>query len=257
MRDPTSLPLRQAFFLSGTPATARAVSGGRESGRLAYISDWEIAARLLLALVFGGLIGLERESYGRPAGFRTHILVCLGAALIMIVSVFGIAAVRFPFGRPTYDAARIAAQVVSGIGFLGAGTIMREGSTVRGLTTAASLWVVAGIGMAVGIGAYVPALITTGLVLITLLFLSNVERYFLSTKRHVLFIEISDEPGQLGAIGLVLGRHGVNIHNVTMDQDVHPTMLELSLVLPKKLDRIGMLEEISQIDGVISVRSRD
>jgi len=224
---------------------------------LTNLSDWEISARLVLALVFGGLIGLERESYGRPAGFRTHILVSVGSALIMIVSVYGIAPIRFSFGRPTYDAARIASQVVSGIGFLGAGTIMREGSNVRGLTTAASLWVVAGIGMAVGIGAYLPASVTTGLVLVTLLLLSRVERHFLSTKRHVLLLEISDQPGQLGAIGLVLGRYGINIHDVSLDQDVRPTLLELSVVLPKKVNRITVLNEIASLEGILSVRSRD
>ena len=144
---------------------------------MANLSNWEIAVRLTLALVFGGLIGLEREAYGRPAGFRTHILVSVGSALVMIISVYGLAGIRFAHTRPSYDAARIAAQVVSGIGFLGAGTIMKV--RARGLTTAASLWVVAGIGLAVGIGAIVPASIATLLVLITLLLLSRVEGLFI------------------------------------------------------------------------------
>ena len=224
---------------------------------MANLSNWEIAVRLTLALVFGGLIGLEREAYGRPAGFRTHILVSVGSALVMIISVYGLAGIRFAHTRPSYDAARIAAQVVSGIGFLGAGTIMREGSSVRGLTTAASLWVVAGIGLAVGSGAIVPASIATLLVLITLLLLSRVERSFLSTKRHVIVAEISDRPGQLGAIGLVLGRHNINIHDVKLDQDARPAILEMSVTLPSKVDRIAVLEEISTIDGVLSVRSKD
>ena len=221
------------------------------------LSNWEIAVRLTLALVFGGLIGLEREAYGRPAGFRTHILVSVGSALVMIISVYGLASIKFAHTRPSYDATRIAAQVVSGIGFLGAGTIMREGSSVRGLTTAASLWVVAGIGLAVGVGAIIPAYITTVLVLITLLVLSRVERSFLSTKRHVIVVEISDRPGQPGAIGLVLGRHNINIHDVKLDQDARPALLEMSVSLPSKVDRIAVLEEISTIDGVLSVRSKD
>src|SRR5690554_2770579 len=103
------------------------------------ISNVEIAIRLVLSVVLGGLIGLERESHGRPAGFRTHILVCIGSTLVMIISAY--AFMEFSTGRPGgYDPGRIAAQVISGIGFLGAGTIMREGANVRGLTTAASLW---------------------------------------------------------------------------------------------------------------------
>ena len=99
--------------------------------------------RLFAAILFGGLIGLERESHKRPAGFRTHILVCVGSALIMIISQY--AFLEFS-GKLGYDPGRIAAQVISGIGFLGAGTILREGSSVKGLTTAASLWVVARCG---------------------------------------------------------------------------------------------------------------
>lgn len=100
--------------------------------------------RLLLAGLMGGIIGLERESHGRPAGLRTHIIVSLGSCLIMLVSIYGFE------DAGNRDPARLAAQVISGIGFLGAGTILREGATIIGLTTAASLWVVAGIGLAMG-----------------------------------------------------------------------------------------------------------
>lgn len=217
------------------------------------LSNWEILARLMLALAFGGLIGLERESHGRPAGFRTHILVALGSTLVMIISVHGFSS--FAQGaRLNYDPGRLAAQVVSGIGFLGAGTIMREGTTVRGLTTAASLWVVAGIGMAVGTGAYFPAAVTTLLVMVTLLYLSRLEQRFLSTKRQILVLEISDEPGQLGAIGSVLGHFGINIRGVEMDTESQPTVMELSLELPSKVDRLTMVDEIASVPGVISAR---
>ncbi|MEW6227795.1 MAG: MgtC/SapB family protein, partial [Bacillota bacterium] len=121
------------------------------------ISQTEIIFRLVLAMMFGGFIGLERESHKRPAGFRTHILVCVGSALVMMISQYAFV----NFARTTeYDPGRIAAQVVSGIGFLGAGTILREGPTIKGLTTAASLWVVAGIGLAVGTGFYLAGAVT-------------------------------------------------------------------------------------------------
>ncbi|MGI6559248.1 MAG: MgtC/SapB family protein [Limnochordia bacterium] len=121
------------------------------------VSTMDIALRLLLATVLGGLVGLERELHGRPAGFRTNTLVCLGSTLVMLVSAYAFA------NTPgwSYDPGRMAAQVVSGIGFLGAGSIMREGPSIKGLTTAASLWVVAGIGLAVGSGFLFAAVFAT------------------------------------------------------------------------------------------------
>ncbi len=109
------------------------------------ISQMEIITRLVLAAVIGGLIGIEREFKNRPAGLRTHVLVSLGSALIMLISIDGFTNIV----NQTGDPARLAAQVVSGIGFLGAGTIMRTENSINGLTTAASLWVAAGIGLAV------------------------------------------------------------------------------------------------------------
>lgn len=132
--------------------------------------DWEMLMRLLLAAVLGGIVGIERGSGDRPAGFRTHILVCAGAALFMLVSMYGydyydLHGEEFPRNR---DSSRIAAQVVSGIGFLGAGTIMHEGVTVRGLTTAASLWMISAIGLAAGAGMYILSIGSTAVMMVTL-----------------------------------------------------------------------------------------
>ena len=110
------------------------------------IVEWEMALRLLMSGVLGGLIGYEREYQHKSAGLRTHILVCVGSCLIMILSIKLYTAVQ---GLTNADPARLAAQVVSGIGFLGAGSILKEGPNVRGLTTAASMWVVSGVGLAV------------------------------------------------------------------------------------------------------------
>ena len=122
---------------------------------------FELTVRLSLALVLGGAIGLEREYRAKEAGFRTHFLVALGSALFCIVSQFG-------FGIDLKDSSRVAAQVVSGIGFLGAGTIIFQKNVVRGLTTAAGLWVTAAIGLACGTGMYVAAMIATAMVLLGL-----------------------------------------------------------------------------------------
>ena len=137
------------------------------------LNDAEIIIRLVLSLVLSGLIGLERQMHRRTAGLRTHILVSLGSCLIMLTSLYIFAIYK---NEVPLDPARIAAGVITGIGFLGAGTIIREREGVKGLTTAASLWVVAGIGLATGCGFYKAALFTTILALLTLFFLKYIER---------------------------------------------------------------------------------
>jgi putative Mg2+ transporter-C (MgtC) family protein len=127
------------------------------------IGNGEMVARLALAALFGSVVGLERERLMWAAGLRTHMLVCVGSCLIMLVSAFGFSDVLGTHGV-VLDPSRIAAQVVSGIGFLGAGTILLRGEVVKGLTTAASLWAVAAVGLAIGGGLYVPAVATTALV---------------------------------------------------------------------------------------------
>lgn len=136
------------------------------------LTDGQIILRLILSVVLGGFIGLERQLHRRVAGLRTHILVSLGSCLIMLTSlyVFVIYEDKVPL-----DPTRLAAGVITGIGFLGAGTIIREREGIRGLTTAASLWVVAGIGLAVGCGFHRAAIFTTLLSLITLLLLRYAE----------------------------------------------------------------------------------
>jgi len=136
------------------------------------MSSIQVVIRLLLATVLGGLIGFEREVRGRIAGFRTHILVCLGSALITLTSIFMYETYS---GGSNADPSRIAAQIVTGIGFLGAGTILRSGTTITGLTTAANLWAVAGIGIAVGCGFYIAALTASLLVIVILAVFSKME----------------------------------------------------------------------------------
>lgn len=123
------------------------------------VIPWEDVLKLVLAVIVGGLVGIEREAYHKPAGIRTHMLVCLGSAIFTIVSIII---------APDGDFIRIAAGIVTGIGFLGAGTIFRAKNTIKGLTTAASLWAVAGLGLAIGAGLYVFTLIAALLVLLVL-----------------------------------------------------------------------------------------
>lgn len=136
--------------------------------------DVEMLTRLGWATLLGGMVGLEREIHGKVAGFRTHALVCLGSCLIMIVSIDISAAYR---GTAPVDPSRIAAQVVSGIGFLGAGAIIRFPTGITGLTTAASLWVVAAIGLALGAGFVKAAWMTVLLVLVVLIVFAQIGRW--------------------------------------------------------------------------------
>ena len=128
----------------------------------------EITIRLILASVLGAAIGFEREIHEHPAGMRTHLLVALGSAAFSVLSIFFFVSPAAPNGSYPTDPSRIAAQIVSGIGFLGAGAILKYGTSVRGLTTAASLWATAAVGMAAGAGALLVAVVTTGLIVFSL-----------------------------------------------------------------------------------------
>lgn len=144
-----------------------------------------LLVKLLLATLLGGAIGFEREIAGKPAGLRTNILICVGAALFTHLSI-SIAQIGFtPDGRPYGDTTRIAAQIVSGIGFLGAGAILHAHGAVVGLTTAATIWVVAAVGAAVGAGAYVEGVGTSVLIILVLVGLRPVERKLLNRRRKV------------------------------------------------------------------------
>jgi len=163
-------------------------------------------------------------------------------------------------GKTTIDPGRIAAQVVSGIGFLGAGTIMREGATVKGLTTAASLWVVAGVGLAVGAGFYFSAVATTGVVFLSLIYLGKVERLMAGlTNVRILLITAENRPGQLGRVGSFLGEHHILILNIQMKQlrDDNRVLFEIDIKIPPNANMNQIMYELSDIPGVYQVEQGD
>lgn len=139
---------------------------------------WELVSRLLIAALLGGMIGLERERHDHPTGMRTSMLVSAGSCLFTILSIVG-----FPLQGSSQDTARIAAQIVSGIGFLGAGALFRDKDGVRGMTTAATIWLVAAIGMAAGAGNYFLAVVTTVLALVVLALLRPISERIAPRKR--------------------------------------------------------------------------
>jgi putative Mg2+ transporter-C (MgtC) family protein len=159
----------------------------------------DISLRLFVAAVLGAAIGLEREIHAHPAGMRTHLLVSLGSAAFTVLSIFFFEAPAAPNGSLPTDPARIAAQIVSGIGFLGAGAILKYGSSVRGLTTAASLWATAAVGMAAGAGAWLVALITTVLVVLSLGPLNWLIARFRLRQQNIFRLRIL--AGRLEALG--------------------------------------------------------
>lgn len=178
--------------------------------------------KLLIASVLGGIIGWERERRGRPAGLRTHILVCVGVTLMMVVSehIFEKYKTFASDSIIRVDPARIAAQVVTGIGFLGAGTIMRLKTTVRGLTTAASLWVVAGIGLAVGSSCYLPAFLTTLVAIFALLLLPRFERDIKRDTYRTLKVCVSGTEPNFMSITEILKNNSMELQHYEFERDL-------------------------------------
>jgi putative Mg2+ transporter-C (MgtC) family protein len=222
------------------------------------LSEWELLLRLVLSCVLGGIIGYERQSRRKSAGLRTNVLVCLGSCLIMVMSVEMYQEVE---GKTNADPARLAAQVVSGIGFLGAGAIMKEGLSVTGLTTAACLWVVAGVGLAVGAGFYAGALISTALVFVTLGSLSRLDDWVDHEKNLSLNIHTVDRPGQLMRISRCLEDLQLRVRGVKVKADEDEVddngeksmYIDLEIFNKQSIKSIIIVDAVRQIDGVIRV----
>lgn len=234
---------------------------------LAWIPEFEIkmAVRLVVAAILGGIVGLERGSNDRPAGFRTHILVCMGSTLFMLVSMYGFDDMMTLVGGDgdsgaRRDTARIAAQVVSGIGFLGAGTILHEGLTIKGLTTAASLWMVSAIGLAVGSGMFLISVVATILTMVTLITLHSWEkRYSLKNTKERRFVRVTaqNHPGMITDITGYLAMNGIKVKNLNVKNDfaTKRLVLELYLTIDPEIDHTEIIEGITGIDGVISLEN--
>ncbi|MFH1790541.1 MAG: MgtC/SapB family protein [Candidatus Omnitrophota bacterium] len=215
---------------------------------------YEITAKLLLACMLSAMIGLEREIHGSPAGLRTHILVCVGSCLIMLTSIhiFHVYKQLAPV-----DPSRIAAGVVTGIGFLGAGTILHYRGSVLGLTTAASIWLVAAVGLAVGTSFYAGALVTAALGVLTLRFLSGMERIMIRRDSYrALVLEGLIDTERMTRVRGILGRGSAEIMHIDMEKTSQAgtlrARLDIKLTTPVIDDNIIL--EIVKLDGVSKAR---
>ncbi len=208
-----------------------------------------VSQRLLLSLVLAGIIGFDRERHGRAAGFRTHILVALGSTLVMLT---GLAVQELSPNGASVDPTRMAAQVVSGIGFLGAGTILQSGMAIRGLTTAASLWVVAGIGIAAGVGFWEGAVLAGALSIATLFGLAHWEQVMRLEKSVTLILETIPTLDVLTPLKLAMAENQIEIENV----DVQPssaegsTTLILQVRIPSGSSMNAILQNFQKVNGV-------
>ena len=214
----------------------------------------EVLLRLALAAALGGAIGFERELREREAGLRTHTLVSVGSALFTIAGAYG-----FRDFHGSFDPTRVAAQIVTGIGFLGAGAIIRQGLSVRGLTTAATLWVVAAIGLASGAGYYSAAVITTALVLLSLWPLRIVayrvmSRFRPENERLVAQLPSGESPGPLIA---QLETLGARLQSLEINHEADRRMVLVDVTLPPKADAPGIVAKLSEVEGVLEVRWSD
>ncbi|GLG00722.1 methyltransferase [Alicyclobacillus hesperidum subsp. aegles] len=214
--------------------------------------NWEFMLRLLLAGVLGAAIGVERKVHYKQAGMRTHFVVAVGSALMMIVSKYAFADVIHNH-TIVLDPSRIAAQVVSGIGFLGAGVIIFQRNAIRGLTTAAGVWATAGIGLAVGAGLYILGITCAGLVLVGFVLLKPLERRFIKNMQHIM-ITANDSPGLIGKISSALERFGMSIEQILIDRtDEEKSLVDIDLYVrihQHMSSKEKVMQAIAEIDGI-------
>ena len=203
--------------------------------------------RLILAALLGGIIGLEREMRDKPAGLRTNILICVGSTLFMSLST---QVAKLLGGDPT----RIAAQIISGIGFLGAGAVLHSHGFVLGLTTAATIWVVAGVGMALGSGMYLVAVFATAMSLVTLYFLSFVEDRIQGRRTYSYSLVVSDLNQALASVNRVLQESSVSAASFNFKKRAENYRVWFNLVIPREKN-IKIIQRLSEVPEIIQVES--
>lgn len=199
-----------------------------------FPSQLELIGRIFVAMVLGGIIGFEREVNDHPAGVRTHIMVSVGSALFGIVSAYGFEEFSVERSVTNYqvDVTRVASNVVTGVGFLGGGAILKSGATVRGLTTAASLWATAAIGLGVGLGSYVLCVVATAVVVVSLVALRWPRRWIASRRmrsRDTVTLRLAQGADASGVIAAVSGLPGVTVRSIVVRSSEGQCLVEADL----------------------------
>jgi len=219
-----------------------------------------ILARIALSLLAGFLLGLERQIHRQPAGLKTHILICVGSTLIMIVSLILGGALPLPIDggaiSHTGDPARLAAQVVSGIGFLGGGAIIRQGFNIKGLTTAATIWVSAAVGLAIGIGAWWAAGITLVSVLAVLFLMERFElRFFPAKNVKTLYLVYAEKYFRYDVLIHELADMRIVVGNMDVSKTIASDRVKLSLQvhIPPNVDFESLTDRLQRIGSLIKV----
>jgi putative Mg2+ transporter-C (MgtC) family protein len=205
----------------------------------------EIAFKLILAVSLGGLIGLERESGRKAAGLRTNTLVCLGAAMMMTLAVL---IVRNQAGLPD-SLIRLAAGVIAGVGFLGAGAIIQARGSSTGLTTAATIWVVAGLGLVIGAGYPIPAVLFTGAVMVVLVVFRRIEDADLKTSPYRFQIKVKDNPEFLSGLRKLAFHHGTKLDDLVVKKTKIRQILTFSIRAGEEKEQ-ALTEEIQNLEGI-------
>ena len=210
--------------------------------------------RILISFVAGGFIGWDRERRLQPAGLRTHILICMGSALVMLISIFiPQTFVDFQNGDP----GRIAAQAVTGIGFLGAGAILKMGVNIKGLTTAASIWITAALGLAIGCGLYLVSIITVALILFVLWALDIFEKkMFIQKLSKTLKIKVRHNHFDVDYVKSILKKYKIAVITVDIDSDIENSLkiYTFVIVFPEEVKLINLEKDIEAIENVISFK---
>jgi putative Mg2+ transporter-C (MgtC) family protein len=215
------------------------------------IPELDIVIRLVAAAILGGVVGLERERHQQPAGLRTHIILSIGSALAMCLSID--LAMQFQPLAPNGDPARLAAQVISGIGFLGAGAIFRYGVSIKGLTTATSLWTMAIVGLAVGAGHYFSALVATALLLGALSILDRLEKQFLdNTITKTIHISMPYRPGLIEELRKLFLELGIGVKASDYSRNAETNEFEFDAIakVPRAQDADQLIARVSELPGM-------
>ena len=228
----------------------------------------DIIIRLVLSVIIGGVVGYDREYKNRPAGFRTHILVCIGSTVAALIEIQSINLIMKQLemnpelvGILKIDLGRLSAQVISGVGFLGAGTIIRNNGSVKGLTTAASIWAVACVGLAIGMGLYTISILSTFAILIALIFLKAFQNKFIIRQEKMKFeVRYDDKINAIREIDEILIDSEVNIRNIefksidNISEGYKENICIYTILVPRNVDLNLIISQISMRKDILEIR---